>query len=65
VKDTRAEVALVADDDRVSAKIFAPVDGRNVLTELKTGEAVIGIETGFARSDTWLTRLCGFTKVFS
>ncbi len=55
VKDTRAEIALVVDDDRVSAKIFAPVDGRNVLTELETGETVIGIETCFARSRTWLT----------
>ena len=57
MKDTRAEVALVADDDRVSAKIFAPVDGRNVLTELKTGEAVIGIETGFARGHTRFANL--------
>jgi hypothetical protein len=55
VKDTRAEIALVADDDRVSTEVFAPVDGRNILTQLKTGEAVIGIETGFARSHTWLT----------
>ncbi len=54
MKDTRAEIALVADDDRVSAEVFAPVDGRHVLTKLKTGEAVIGIETGFARSHTWL-----------
>jgi hypothetical protein len=54
MKDTRTEVALVFDDDRVSAEVFAPVDGRHVLTELKTGEAVIGIETGFARSYAFL-----------
>jgi hypothetical protein len=65
VKDTRTEVALVADDDRVSTEVFAPVDGRDVLTELKTGETVIGIETGFARSHAFLAFLCGFIKVFS
>jgi hypothetical protein len=54
VKDTRTEIALVVDYDRVSTKVFAPVDGRNVLTKLKTGEAVIGIETCYARSHTWL-----------
>jgi hypothetical protein len=57
VEDTRAEIALVADDDRVSAEVFTPVDGRHVLTELKTGEAVIGIETCFARGHTWLANL--------
>jgi hypothetical protein len=54
MEDTTSEVALVADYDRVSTEVFAPVDGRDVLTKLKTGEAVIGIETGFARSHTWL-----------
>ena len=54
MEDTRAEVALVADDDRVSAQVFAPVDGRNILTELETSEAVIGIETCFARRYTRL-----------
>jgi hypothetical protein len=57
VENTRAEVALVADDDRVTAEVFAPVDGGNVLTELETCETVIGIETGFARSHTRLANL--------
>ncbi len=65
MKGTRAEIALIADDDRVSAQVFAPVDGGNVLTELETGETVIGIETCLARSDTWLTLLCGFIKVIT
>ncbi len=65
MKDTRAEVALVADDDRVSTEVFAPVDGRNVLTELKTGETVIGIETGFARSHAFLAFLRGLIKVIT
>jgi hypothetical protein len=62
MKDTRAEIALVADDDRVSAQVFAPIDGRNVLTELKTCETVISIETGFARSHTRLTNLVGLVS---
>ena len=57
MEDTRAEVALITDDDRVSAEVFAPVDGRHVLTELETGEAVIGIEAGFARSHTRFANL--------
>ena len=62
MKDTRAEVALVADDDRVSAKIFAPFDGRNVLVKRETCETVIGIETGFARGHTRLTNLIGLVS---
>ena len=65
MENARAEVALVVDDDRVSAEVFAPVDDRHVLTELETGEAVIGIETGLARSHTWLTFLRGFIKVIA
>jgi hypothetical protein len=57
VEDTRAEVALIADDDRVSAEVFAPVDGGKMFVKLETGEAVIGIETGFARSHTRLANL--------
>ena len=55
VEDARTEVALVVDDNGVSTQVFAPVDGRHVLVKLKTGETVIGTETGFARSHTWLT----------
>jgi hypothetical protein len=62
VEDTRAEITLVTDDDRVSAEVFAPVDGRNVLVKLETGETVIGIETCFARSHTRLTNLVGLVS---
>jgi hypothetical protein len=65
VENTRAKVALVADDDRVSAEVFTPVDGGNVLTELETGETVISIETGFARSQAFLAFLRGFIKVIA
>jgi hypothetical protein len=55
VEDARTEVALIFDDERVSTQVFAPVDGRFVLVKLETCDAVIGTETGFARSHTWLT----------
>ncbi len=55
VEDTRTEVALIIDDNGVSAQVFAPFDGRLGLVKLKTGETVIGTETGFARSHTWQT----------
>ncbi len=62
VENTRAKVALVADDDRVSTEVFAPVYGGNVLVKRETCETVISIETGFARSHTRLTNLVGLVS---
>ena len=50
VEDTRAEVALVNDDNQVSTVIFASFDGRNIVVKFAdTRQTILSIETVFAR----------------
>ena len=44
MEDSRAVVALVSDDYGVSTLVFASFDGRNILTEWQTSEAIVSVE---------------------